>query len=917
MSNVTGKIIALGGGGGASEAEVEELRSAIGNKADAVYRASSAKNTFSADELEEYGDFIVESNASGFDNVVISKSEDVCPLTEAYTSSDNFFTKQAGVNSVHAEGERSSDTKYYAKYNAHSYLTPKEAISSGDVVRFALSVNGSITPATQGQNAPGSMIVKLQYTDESYSSESIASYNTSGGIFTGSLTAEKNVEYIYVTISAKKNYTFDVDYTWSVIKDATYIDVNIPEDGILSFTSEYVGENGFTIIPSTAVAKEKISVEEYVEEYVDGHVPEDMLTKEDLVYISPEMFGAKGDGTTDDTTAVQTCINNAISRYNGSYRNPIPVRGYGDYRISSGIDIVGSYTDIYLKNLYVVTGAQYGVKMSGRNNTLRIDYINAYGATSACGFRLENPETGDDCRYNNISFGRVDGYTNAVEYLSNQVSQNMYYNKLRADTVVARNGHCFYFAASANGSCNENSFWAKRLTCNNGYAVYNYEWEGSESNRFYEICIENNCLRGVYGYATLINCRTTECMDLKRPDNDSGVIFEFDGICPIGGLTDGTYVDYISVDVSNAMSLEDAIEMVGEYYDENVSASKSRAFDSVRGMSGSRGFVIGKASRLWNYYAVESGALSFGSKAQSGKIIAYYNHKGYVPDEDWETDVDVASYTPIVTETKVPTIFNINADTSIYLDYSYCCVGINKVKIVQKNGHKATVYDKEGNVIFNGTQRLDGEYLLECTRYDYTFTIDTQRSGEVTWDDDCKGIFFGPNETWTVTPINPSTPQWELINSETFTNATEADKEITLDRNGDAFELTSAILVFTTPVQETASSKGDYGRIRFWFGTGSNDYKDILFGDYTQSANGSQKSGIAKVTQEDGLLELSAKKQGGKNDAANVVMSGQIVDDSVKTASIQLIPTPLAFKKVTITKVTGTAKYWLYGKRKI
>ena len=31
MSNVTGKIIALGGGGGASEAEVEELRSAIGN----------------------------------------------------------------------------------------------------------------------------------------------------------------------------------------------------------------------------------------------------------------------------------------------------------------------------------------------------------------------------------------------------------------------------------------------------------------------------------------------------------------------------------------------------------------------------------------------------------------------------------------------------------------------------------------------------------------------------------------------------------------------------------------------------------------------------------------------------------------------------------------------------------------------
>ena len=53
---------------------------------------------------------------------------------------------------------------------------------------------------------------------------------------------------------------------------------------------------------------------------------------------------------------------------------------------------------------------------------------------------------------------------------------------------------------------------------------------------------------------------------------------------------------------------------------------------------------------------------------------------------------------------------------------------------------------------------------------------------------------------------------WELIRRDTFTNATEADYEITVDANGQPFELTDVFLMFETPVQETYSAKS--GQVR-------------------------------------------------------------------------------------------------------
>ena len=158
---------------------------------------------------------------------------------------------------------------------------------------------------------------------------------------------------------------------------------------------------------------------------------------------------------------------------------------------------------------------------------------------------------------------------------------------------------------------------------------------------------------------------------------------------------------------------------------------------------------------------------------------------------------------------------------------------------------------------------------------------------------------------------------WELIRIDTFTNATEADHEITVDQYGDALELTDAILVFTTPTQDNISGKGDYGRIRFWYGNGSSSFKDAYFNQYTQAANAEQRTGISKITQNGGLLEIVSRSNTGRtNVATTVLMGGQILDTSAMSTPVQLVSPPLIFSKITITAVTGTAKYWLYGKRK-
>ena len=108
---------------------------------------------------------------------------------------------------------------------------------------------------------------------------------------------------------------------------------------------------------------------------------------------------------------------------------------------------------------------------------------------------------------------------------------------------------------------------------------------------------------------------------------------------------------------------------------------------------------------------------------------------------------------------------------------------------------------------------------------------------------------------------------WELIREDTFTNATEADYKITVDDNGQTFELTDLILMFETPTQETASAKS--GQVRLYMNNGSTAIRHEP-GGWTQAASGNAHGIIIVAKQHDGFMESFHSVQNTTGNAENL-----------------------------------------------
>lgn len=155
---------------------------------------------------------------------------------------------------------------------------------------------------------------------------------------------------------------------------------------------------------------------------------------------------------------------------------------------------------------------------------------------------------------------------------------------------------------------------------------------------------------------------------------------------------------------------------------------------------------------------------------------------------------------------------------------------------------------------------------------------------------------------------------WELIREDTVTNATEADIEIAVDGNGNAFELTDVICLFETPVQDIASAKGSYGLILCYYD--KTKYLSFECGSWTQAANSSAHTCGGILTQNDNIVSVEIIVQGAGGARASV---NRRIYPSLTQSSAQSIFIPsniLIFTKVNIKAVTGTGHYKLYGKRK-
>lgn len=149
-------------------------------------------------------------------------------------------------------------------------------------------------------------------------------------------------------------------------------------------------------------------------------------------YVTPQKYGAYGDGVHDDTTAIQNAIN-----YGRDHR--VSVFGFGIYLISEPIEINGNGINVdFMRSPIIYNGSAHAIGIYKlRDSTLRFGKIDCLGGTGYCiKFYSKVPlstDSNDYIQYVNIygnnwlsttrcmSFERTEGYGWANEIHINNV----------------------------------------------------------------------------------------------------------------------------------------------------------------------------------------------------------------------------------------------------------------------------------------------------------------------------------------------------------------------------------------------------------------------------------------------------------------------------------------------------------------
>lgn len=209
-------------------------------------------------------------------------------------------------------------------------------------------------------------------------------------------------------------------------------------------------------------------------------------------------FGAKGDGTTDDTVALQNAINEAVSTRTMLY---IPS---GDYLITQSLTITG------VQYLYILAVGCY-LRYTGTDYCIKISH----------------------CHYCDFKFGYIICTNGSgISIVSDAFENNSQYITINAEFINAKN-NCIYGNASATGWVNEITIEKVRLnsTGNCVEIVENMDSAGLNGWFFNNVGFEtgtNGLLltsnKSGIGSITLVACRTGEQFGSRMIATSTGVV---------------------------------------------------------------------------------------------------------------------------------------------------------------------------------------------------------------------------------------------------------------------------------------------------------------------------------------------------------------------------------------------------------
>ena len=142
---------------------------------------------------------------------------------------------------------------------------------------------------------------------------------------------------------------------------------------------------------------------------------------------------------------------------------------------------------------------------------------------------------------------------------------------------------------------------------------------------------------------------------------------------------------------------------------------------------------------------------------------------------------------------------------------------------------------------------------------------------------------------------------WELIREDTFTNATSENYVISVDGNGQAFELTDVVLQIIIPSGETVLTT--YGVVRLYYS--SSAFVGAEIGALSSAGSTDKYAGVYFRTEKNGsFFSYSKYASSGTTRPVNVRNGDDFLTGNV------------AINQIEFRAIQGKVNYKLYGKRK-
>lgn len=461
-------------------------------------------------------------------------------------------------------------------------------------------------------------------------------------------------------------------------------------------------------------------------DYVDSHTPDIIGYWNEHVYALPEDFGAVGDGVTDDAQAMAECFAYAVT-------SGKPVRGFGKYKTSVTLNINWRYADVYLREI-VYTGNGAAVIIQERDGVFEFHRIQSSGI--GISFAHNDSAT--------ISASRIQVKGNAIDSDNHciEIKDKALYCTCDIRKLSSVNGDCIHRTEEGIAEfAGEFTFRSSACSCPNGYVSYNVT-----SCKFYDFTIESNCRYGLLNpqACCCTGFRHREQIDLmrRRIENDDvnngGAFIVFTRDVNSDGIYGFKYISsdpllWYSIDVSAVQGYAQS-ETVSEWMHLIYNAiDLGVPIRNERNVIGSKMYFVG-----------------------NNKVYAPEGRKEIAIDDDTvdfrlfdsTTDADIKAAAEIAKYYATDWIIDAQ-QVDIYFNASFGAIGYNDLTITQHDGNTCMVYDKLGNVIFDGTSEGDSKWSLKCIMDTTSYGRFTDYySGSIGWRYD------GTNEIWEITKLS-------------------------------------------------------------------------------------------------------------------------------------------------------------------